>query len=106
MNNENEIVVNGVVYVKKDQNKDGQIKIAILQRGWAMIGRFKRDGQDCTLTDAHVIRRWGTTKGLGQLALEGKQSNTVLDEAGTVEFDYLTVVSLISCDSNKWAAIL
>jgi hypothetical protein len=84
----------------KKNNKP--VKIAILQRGWAMIGRFERKGNNCKLSDASVIRRWGTTQGLGELALNGKTSNTILDKAGSVEFDYLTVVALIDCDPKKW----
>lgn len=83
-----------------------KIKIAILQRGWIYIGRFERNGSDCKLTDAYNIRRWGTSKGLGELALEGKKENTILDKVGVVEFDYLTVVNLIQCNQEVWEKIL
>lgn len=33
-----------------------------------------------TLINAAVVRRWGTTEGLGQLGLEGPQTETVLDK--------------------------
>lgn len=78
------------------------MKIVILQRGWVMIGRFSRDGDMCTLTDASVIRRWGTTKGLGQLAVEGKQPNTVLDSAGEVQFHILTAIAILAVEEGKW----
>ena len=101
-----EISINGVTYVPKGSNVleiKGDIKIVILQRAWNMIGRFERDGNDCKLHNAHVIRRWGTTKGLGELATNGKQSNTVLDKCGGVVcFDYLTVVATIDCSEEKW----
>jgi hypothetical protein len=71
-----------------------------------MIGRYERKGSDCKLTDAYIIRLWGTTGGLGQLALEGKQSSTKLDKAGTVTFDILTVVSLIDCKEDLWEKVL
>lgn len=83
-----------------------EIKIAILQRGWVYVGRFERNGSDCKLTNAKNIRRWGTTKGLGEIAQNGPTSNTVLDDYGTVEFDYLTVVNLISCSQEKWGQLL
>jgi hypothetical protein len=83
-----------------------EIKIAILQRGWVYIGRFERKGQDCKLTNAFNIRRWGTTEGLGELAEKGKLSNTILDKAGTVEFDYLTVVALLSVNQEVWKPLL
>lgn len=100
------ISVNGVEYVKKDSvNKTitGNIKIVILQRGWIMVGYFERNGSDCKLSKASVIRSWGTTKGLGEIAVDGPTSNTELDPCnGLVEFDYLTVVAQIACEEKKW----
>jgi hypothetical protein len=84
------------------RQETGDIKIVILQRGWVMVGRLSRQGSDCTLRDASVIRAWGTTKGLGEIALGGPTSSTTLDKAGIVQFDYLTVVATISCEASKW----
>jgi hypothetical protein len=95
-----EVIIDGIKYI--EQNKESSIKVVILQRGWNMIGRFQREGMDCTLTDAYVIRRWGTNKGLGQLAIEGMQSETVLDKVGIAHFDYLTVVAAFDCNQSKW----
>jgi len=96
------MIIDGTEYVKAKQ--DGDIKIVVLQRGWALIGRYNRNGERCSLTDASVIRAWGTTKGLGQLAKEGPQSNTKLDPThGEVEFHELTSVLTISVDQEKWA---
>ena len=68
----NSISVNGVEYVEKGSvvpvEYTGDIKIVILQRGWVMLGRFERNGNDCKLHNSYVVRRWGTTKGLGELA--------------------------------------
>lgn len=99
------IVVNGVTYYANKQSEySGDIKIVILQRGWVMIGRFERNGSECKLHDAHVIRVWGTTKGLGELAIEGKKKETKLDKCGgVVEFDYLTVIAAISVNEELWA---
>jgi hypothetical protein len=99
-----QITVDGVEYYStKPKENNSKIKIAILQRGWAMVGRFERKDNDCSLSDASVIRTWGTTKGLGEIADAGPTSTTKLDKCnGLVEFDYLTVVALISCNENKW----
>jgi len=108
MNTEvNEATINGVVYVRKDSVSEkeiqGDIKIVILQRGWVMVGRFERNGSDCKLHNASVIRSWGTTKGLGEIAKGGPTSVTKLDKCyGLVEFDYLTVVAMISCEVSAW----
>lgn len=101
----NEIVIDGEVYVPKSQTVEpsGDLKIVILQRGWIMIGRFTRSGSDCKLSQASVIRSWGTTKGIGEIASGGPTSNTKLDKCGgLVEFDYLTVVAMIACEEKSW----
>lgn len=98
------IEVDGEVYIKEGTQdpKNSDIKIVVLQRGWIMIGRYSKDGDIVTLENASVIRQWGTTKGLGQLAFDGKQSSTKLDKAGHVEFHILTVVATLNCDDKKW----
>lgn len=96
----NEIIVNGEKYIKAFK---GDKRIVILQRGWVMIGDFEREGSQCRLFNALVIRKWGTTKGLGELAQKGPLPETILDACfGTVEFDYLTVIATISVDESKW----
>ena len=83
---------------------NGEYKIVILQRGWVMIGKLERNGSECKLHNASVIRNWGTTKGLGELAMEGKKKDTKLDKCGgVVEFDYLTVVATIAVNEGLWA---
>ncbi len=103
-----EVVIKGKKYVPADSVKsefDGPIKIVILQRGWVMVGRFERNGSDCKLHNASVIRVWGTTKGLGEIAANGPTNKTVLDKTyGVVEFDYLTVVASVSVAEDKWKA--
>ena len=101
---EQDIVINGIKYIPEAQN-DSPVKIVVLQRGWVAIGRWGRDGSDCKLTDASIIRKWGTTKGLGELA-SGPLSDTILDKAGIIGFDYLTVVCTIECDEESWKSEL
>ena len=98
------VVVDGVTYYSdKPKAVDSPIKIVILQRGWCMVGRLERKDSECKLYDASVIRIWGTTKGLGEIAKDGPTSSTKLDPCnGVVEFDYLTVVAAINCDESKW----
>lgn len=93
------VVVNGETYIK--EQKPSETKICILQRGWVMVGKFSREGNDCVLTDASVIRIWGTTKGLGEIALNGPTSSTKIDPCGTARFDYLTTIAVLDC-SDKW----
>lgn len=84
------------------------IKIVVLQRGWTLVGRFSVDGNGTHqhLTDASVIRRWGTTKGLGEIAENGPTDNTVLDRCPPATFHELTVVFTLDCAEEKWASAL
>jgi hypothetical protein len=82
------------------------VRIVILQRGWVAVGKYTQDGENCRLENASIIRRWGTTKGLGQIAADGPTSNTVLDKCPTLRFNVLTVIATIDCEGSKWAAHL
>jgi len=119
-NQNSEIELDGVKYIRKDlipaaskpQNPSDEkvwrdIKIVVLQRGWVYVGYFTRDdGTGCKLTNASNIRVWGTTKGLPEL-VNGPTKATVLDKCdGEVEFDWLTVVHTITCNSAKWVNAL
>ena len=78
------------------------IRIAILQRGWVCVGRYCKCGDEITLRGAMVVRSWGTTKGIGEIALSGPLDGTKLDPAGVVRFHRLAEVASIQCDSDKW----
>lgn len=104
------IRIDEIEYVRADAVRapvTGDVKIVILQRGWVMVGRFQRDGDNCMLRDAAVVRVWGTTKGLPEIANDGPTGKTVLDRCdGPVEFHILTVVAMIGCREHKWASRL
>ena len=107
------LIINGVGYIRKDSVEQGDlkgdIKIAILQRGWVIVGRFERNNvsSDCKMSNASIIRIWGTTNGLGEIAKNGPTDKTKLDKCyGIVQLDYLTVVATIDCDQAKWEGAL
>ncbi len=77
-------------------------KIVILQRGWVFVGDLAKHGSECTLTNAAVVRRWGTKQGLGEVALKGPLENTVLDPCPDVTFHELTVIAMINCKEEAW----
>lgn len=88
----------------RTQKGDSMKTILVLQRGWVVVGELAEDNEaKVTLTNASVIRRWGTTKGLGQLALEGPQSATVLDPCGTVEAHPLAILFRLPCEASRWS---
>lgn len=82
------------------------IKIIVLQRGWVYVGKFSQDGFACKLEEASSIRLWGTSRGLGELALNGPTSSTKLDKAGIVRFHELTAVNVIDVEDSKWTSKL
>lgn len=94
-------------YIRADSiptqtNPDSPIRIVILQRGWVAVGRFTQTGEMCNLDGASTIRRWGTTKGLGQL-VNGPLPSTVADPCGgQVTFHILAVVAMITCTEGSW----
>ena len=78
--------------------------ILVLQRGWVVVGDLAKDTADSVeLTNASVIRRWGTTRGLGQLAIEGPKKATILDACGTVSAHPLAIVLRLACEPHTWS---
>ena len=80
------IVVNGVEYVPKHQQKQeiGEVRIIVADRGWVFVGNCTdEENGDVTIRNCNNIRQWGTTRGLGEL-VNGPTKNTVLDDYGTV----------------------
>ena len=73
-------------------------RIYVLQARWVLIGEVASEiAGVTTLKDAAVIRAWGTTKGLGEIALNGPTSSTKLDPCGTVRFPVSSVLFSIDC---------
>ena len=101
---EETIVINGTTYVRKDSATHGPIKIAVLDRGFVYVGSVEEHDDHILLTNASNIRKWGTTKGLGEL-VSGPTSDTVLDKVGTVKVPMRAVISLIDVDQVAWNSI-
>jgi len=82
--------------------KEGDLIIAVLQRGWVVVGRVVESGHEITLRPAATVRRWGTSAGLGQLAVEGPLADTVLDSCPEIRYHVLTDVLTIPCREEAW----
>jgi hypothetical protein len=103
INNENYVSETDYNLALKKQNiKPSKKQIVILNRGWVVVGNYSEKGDDCTLTNASVIRTWGTTKGLGELAENGPLTNTKLDPCPNVTFNKLTMVARMDVREDKW----
>jgi hypothetical protein len=85
------------IHLIQDRNSDMEIRIVVFPHGWILVGRFKRNGSNCRLFNARVIRNWGTTKGLGEIAANGPLPQTKLDTVGVVEFDYPQIIFTVKC---------
>ena len=79
-------------------------QIVVLDRGFVYVGDVTTDGDWCEIKNASCIRRWGTTKGLGELAAKGPLENTKLDPAGTVRAPIRAVIAMLACEVEKWTA--
>lgn len=78
------------------------LKIVILDRGFVLVGNVTVKDDWVETTNASIIRRWGTTKGLGELAANGPLENTKLDPIGTVRSPLRALIGLVDCEAAKW----
>jgi len=79
-------------------------QIIIADRGWVYVGKPQRDGEWIVIHDCYNVMRWGTTRGLGQLALEGPTKDTKLDLYGIVKVHVLAIAGgTIECDNAIWS---
>ena len=76
--------------------------IVVVESGWVFIGSRSTENGILTLKDASCIRRWGTSAGLGELAICGKTSDTILDPCGIVEIPVTALLFSIVVDPTKW----
>lgn len=73
-------------------------QIVIVKDGFVLIGDVTPVVEGGYIVDnASVIRRWGTARGLGQIALEGPTGNTTLDPIGKVYVPAHAVTMMIEC---------
>ncbi len=79
------------------------ISIVILDRGFVLVGHAVIDGDWVVTSNASTIRRWGTTKGLGEIAAGGPTASTKLDPIGTVRSPLRALIGLVACEPSKWA---
>lgn len=78
------------------------MQIVVLQRGWVVVGDVARTENEIVITNGCVVRRWGTSNGLGELATTGPTSKTVLDPAPPIRVHPLAIVFSIDCAEKKW----
>lgn len=81
-----------------------QTVIVVVTAGWVFVGRIRELTERCLVIDtASNIRHWGTTKGLGELAVKGPLKATVLDAVGIAWLERRHVLFCLPC---SWDAKL
>lgn len=83
---------------------DMGLALVTADRGHVWVGRVTDGpGPWLQIDDAKIVRRWGTTEGLNQLAKQGPQPNTRLDAPATVKVAHRAVIAIIPCEADAWA---
>ena len=105
MTQPNTLRIDNVEYVRKDsisQEKTGPLKIVVLDRGFVYIGMVTIQDGFIHITKAKNIRIWGTTKGLGELSINGPTPTTKMDDTGTVEAPLSALMHFLNVNEAKW----
>ena len=98
---EKQIQLNGEFHEAID--RDGErMQIICCHRGFVFVGMVEDAETEVVIRKASCVRRWGTTSGLGEIAIGGPTDKTVLDFAGTVRVHPLSIVFRIDCEASRW----
>ena len=100
MSKPNTLKIDDVEYIRADQVPNqsislGEMRIIVADRGWVFVGDCV-DNEDGSVTiyNAQNIRRWGTTRGLGEL-INGPTQNTKYDPYGTVKTKPIAEIGVV-----------
>lgn len=76
--------------------------IIVAERGFVYVGNVHRDADQVVIDNCYNIRRWGTTRGLGQIAEDGPTESSVLDKCPRVKVHVMGVVHQMQCNEESW----
>lgn len=82
-----------------------ELKILVMDRGYILVALIREHPTDYTQWLAEkkaIIRVWGTTEGLGELARKGPLKDTKLDEEPEGEISKMHTLRTMLCDSKAW----
>lgn len=98
------MMIDEVKYIRADKAdvKPTKKQIVVLQRGWVVIGDVSKDENEVTISNCSVIRVWGTSNGLGEIAENGKTDKTKLDPCPDIIAHPLSVVLYMNVNESKW----
>lgn len=80
--------------------------ILVIDSGWVLAGVLEEpEGADYVrASSCVVIRNWGTTNGLGQLAIHGPTEETVLDRCTAPIIPKGRIIFMLPVESGPWKA--
>jgi hypothetical protein len=76
--------------------------IVVVESGWVFAAVLEESATHISSSDCAVIRSWGTTNGLGQLALKGPTKETVLDMCNITHIPKTKVLFTMECTPLEW----
>jgi len=83
-----------------DDVQNGELVIAVMPNSWVFVGFLtKLDKEQIKLDCCYNIHEWGTTEGLGELAIKGPLADTKLNASCPI---YGKPVFLIKVDADNW----
>lgn len=102
------ITINGEDWVKADSVDVSPSEIQIVKMPYAndVVGRVVEHDGFIEIFDANVIRRWGTTNGLGEIAVNGPTQKTILDSCPRVKVEKTAIIYTVDCVEDKWNAVI
>lgn len=80
-------------------------RIVVVDRGFVFVGNVVDLGDHLRILRASCIRKWGTTRGLGEL-ITGPTKNTVLDWCSEVDVPARAVIFTLPVAEDAWSEIL
>ena len=76
------------------------VVLAVLDKGWVVVGNLARQGEFYTISNGAIVREWGTTKGLGEIAVNGPTEKTKLDPCPMVRVK--APIMFMQCKPEAW----
>jgi hypothetical protein len=87
---------------------DEAVRILVLDRGWVVVGVCPHPstvGMWLPVKGGRVIRRWGTSKGIEEIAAKGPLSGTTLDDPAKEQtIPVRAIIRVIEVEEAKWKA--
>lgn len=79
-------------------------RIVVIQSGWVFIGNYvpAQGGKPAYVDECKNISSWGTTQGLGEIALRGFTKDTIAYDVGVLVLDNpSSVLFTIKCSYDE-----